>query len=527
MSETQILKAMRRAATPAASAALAADSLLAVAFAACLTMALVHRSPLWLAGLALVATSRGLLGWGGLTLAARASRSARSGLRTEVMRALLETRADHRPQAGEAAAAAVDEVEALDGYMVRYLPARLGAGVGPAVVIAAAALASPIAAGLLALTLVPFVGLMILAGGAAAAASNRQLGALSRLSGLFVDRVRNLPLLLAFGARDQAWISLDRPLREVAERTLSVLRVAFISSAALEFFAALSVALIAIYAGFGLLGLLPFDVPETFDFAHGFFVLALAPEVYAPMRRLAAAYHEKQLGEAAAERLQARLDAPPAPPAFAGSFTAPPAIVFDQVQVRYPADPSVVIGPVSFTVAPGGITVLLGPSGSGKSSLLGLLLGETPLAGGALRVGEHDLAAGHVAPAIAWAGQAPLILPGTLADNIALAWPAASAEAVADAAGRAGLAAVMARPIQSLDERGSGLSGGERRRVGLARALLKPAPILLLDEPTADLDAEAEATLIALIAEAARGRTTLIATHSERLAALADQVVRL
>jgi ATP-binding cassette subfamily C protein CydD len=526
MSQTRILGDLQRRAAPGAALALAADSLLAVGFALCLTRALAGGGWPWLAGLVLIATLRGVAGWGGVALAGRASAAARADLRRAVMRSLLDARADCRPAAGEAAAAVVDEVEALDGYLVRYLPARLGAGVGPVVILAAAALASPIAAAVLTATVIPFVGLMILAGGAAARASDRQLQALSRLSGLFVDRLRNLPLLTAYQAGSQVTAQLGEATRETAERTLSVLRIAFISSAGLEFFAALSVALVAVYFGFGLLGELPFKVPEAFDFARGFFVLALAPELYAPMRRLAAAYHDKQLGEAAAARLEARLAMPRAP-ALELALGAPPDIAFDGVQIRYPADPSVFIGPVSFTAEAGRVVALLGPSGSGKSSLLGLLLGETPLAGGTVRIDGRDLGGAGCPDAIAWAGQAPLILAGTLADNIALAWPAATPERVAETIRRAGLAKVAARSSQDLDERGSGLSGGERRRIGLARALLKPAPILLLDEPTADLDAASEAELIGLIAEAARGRTTIIATHSEAVAALADQVVRL
>jgi len=182
-------------------------------------------------------------------------------------------------------------------------------------------------------------------------------------------------------------------------------------------------------------------------------------------------------------------------------------------------------------IAPGEVVALLGPSGSGKTTLLNLLLGLAPLSGGEVTVGDRRLSPlGSIAASAAWAGQAPVVLPGTLADNLALAHPGATREALEKAARAVGLAEVLRDRgglDARLDERGAGLSGGERRRLGLARALLKPAPILLLDEPTADLDAASEAALLPVLRLAASGRTTLVATHSEAVAALADRVVRL
>jgi ATP-binding cassette subfamily C protein CydD len=531
-----ILKAPSRLDAALPGMATVGDSLLAIGFALCITQALVRASSnhgrLWLAGMAVFAALRGLLSWWALRLAAARSRRIKRDLRRRVLNVLFHAQTGAARSVGEDTVSVVDDIEALDGYVVRFAPARFAASVAPMLVLAAVATASLVGAGLLLATLIPFVMLMIVSGGAAAGAARRQLDALSRLSGLFADRVRGLPLILAFQAEAAETRRVATAAREVSERTLQVLRIAFISSAGLEFFAALSVALIAVYAGFSLLGLLPFAVPETLGFAQAFFVLALAPEFYAPLRRLAAAYHEKQLGEAAASRLAALLATPqaPAPPGL--TFADPPGIVFAGTMAGFRDDPDLRIGPIDLTIPAGGIVALMGPTGSGKTTLLRLLVGQAVLAAGDVTVGPYRLReAGSFAAAIAWAGQAPILLPGTIGENIALAWPDATAADIAAVAAQAGLTDLLQhRPgglAAQLDERGSGLSGGERRRIGLARALLKPARILILDEPTANLDATSEAEMIDLLRQASQGRTVLMATHSEALAAIAHQVVRL
>jgi ATP-binding cassette subfamily C protein CydD len=525
-----------RGAVTAASGARILDCLAAVGFAAALAGTLARLpgglaaiAP-WLALLVAAGVARAAYGWAAVRLAAGGARRVKSALRRRVLRAAFESRAGGA-LAGEISATVVDEVEALDGYVVRYLPARSLAVIGPIIILAAAALASPIGAGLMLATLIPFVVLMILAGTAAAEASRRQLDALARLSSVFADRVRALPLLLAFQAEARTTERIAASARQVADRTLAVLKIAFVTSAGLEFFAALSVALVAVYAGFRLLGILPFPLPGRLSFEHAFFVLALAPEFYAPMRRLAGAYHERQLGEAAAARIEASLATPMAPAARGAGFDHPPSIRFTQVEAGFADDPDLRIGPVDFDVSPGSITAIMGATGSGKTTLLRLLVGEASLAAGEVSVGGRSLAyAGSFAPSIGWAGQAPAILPGTLGWNIGMASADRDAAAIGRAAARVGLSEALEHRGglgALIDERGGGLSGGERRRIGLARVLLKDAPILLLDEPTADLDAGAEATMIGVIRDVARGRTVLIATHSEALAAIANQVVRL
>lgn len=462
--------------------------------------------------------ARGLMAQWAAAGGARAARAVKGQVRREVAKDLFEGR---RSGSG-ALAAATDGVDAIDGYYARFGPARLAATASPLVAIAIIAFVSPVAAAILLFTLIPFVAGMALAGAAAAGESRKQFDAMARLSGLFLDRIRALPAVLAFQAEDAVTREVARSSTDLALRTSRVLRIAFLSSGVLEFFSALSVALVAVYCGFNLLRMLPFPVPEQLDLGRAFFVLALSPEVYAPMRRLAAAYHDRQAAEAAAPSLLAATRPETRSPIELGR--AAPAVRFERVSIAYDGG-APVVSAFDLEVRPGQIVALAGSSGAGKTSLLHILLGLAPLTSGDVLIdGQRLSRCGDFAGQIAWASQSPVIVPGSLRDNIALADRGASVEAIAQAARRAGLSADLGR---ALDERGGGLSGGERRRLALARAILKDAPLLLMDEPTANLDAEAEQAMLLLIREAARGRTTLIATHSPAVMAIADRVVTL
>lgn len=537
----------------AAAAWLMLDSVTAIGFAGGLAGAIVAvpagaAAVLPWAMLAVLSGGlRGLVVMLATRTGARQAEDAKVTLRSRIVASALHRDPGAPTTTGVLMAAVVDEVDALDGYIARFLPARKAGAIAPFLILLATALASPVAAGILVVTLIPFIVAMALAGGAAADKSRRQFTALARLTGRFADRVRALPVVLAFGAEDREARALGIAADELAARTMGVLRVAFLSSGALEFFAALSVALVAVYCGFNLLHLLPFPVPEQLDLGRAFFVLALAPEFYAPMRRLAAAYHDKQAAETAADRLIALpaptpvstmpASLPPTPRALRPDLPALPALAFRSVAIRYPDTEREAVSDLSFDVPSGRIVVLTGPSGSGKTSALHLLLGLAPLvAGDVLIDGERLPPGGSLAPRASWAGQHPLIIAGTIRENLRLACPDASDDAIDRAVVQAGLRPMlmargggrMAAGLDTrLDARGGGLSGGERRRLALARAMLKPAPILLLDEPTAHLDALSEIALVTTIAAACRGRTTLIATHSDRLAGIADHVVRL
>ncbi len=470
----------------------------------------------WLAALLLVA--------GGVVRAVAQWLATDSGLKAGLARKAAE-RARHWPAllsapraaslSGDDLGRAIDSIEMLEGLEARFRPLRSAAVASPLLVALIVAAASPVSAAILLITLPFFVAGLALAGTAARATAERQLGALRDLNALFVDRLRALPEIRHFHAEDRILRQMRDSSRELARRTIATLRIAFLSGGVIEFFAAIAVALVAVYAGFSLLGILPVRVPETLTLLTAFFVLAMAPEFYLPFRRLAAAYHDRQLGEAA----EAALTAPAFCPAIGTAEYS--GLAADGLVVRHSDGPE--IGPVHFSIGETGLVALVGPTGSGKSSVLAAIAGRAPLAAGTL-----DWVAG-APPPLGWAGQRPLILAGTLAGNFALARPGtpdAGILAVADSLGLSPL--ITARGLHgAIDWRGSGLSGGERRRIGVARALLSGRPLLLLDEPTADLDAASAARVRAALADAARSRAILVATHDEALAALAGQVVRL
>lgn len=440
-------------------------------------------------------------------------------LRAWLWPALLPSRTLRGALVGEDVHLAVDTVDRTEGLVARFVPLRGAGALAPLLIAAAVAPASWVCAAIMLATLVPFVLGLILAGGMAARQAQAQHQALTRAAGLFVDRIAHLPLILATGAEDRIGRQLASATQDVARRTMAVLAVAFASNAILEFFAALCVALVAVYCGFSLLGLLPFPAPERLTLAQAFYTLALAPEFYLGMRRLAAAYHDKQTGEAALDAIGAVAQALPAPVA---PVTAPARLHGAGVIIAYPGGAS--IGPLAWDWAEPGLHAVTGATGSGKSSLLLALIGQVPLATGTLRADDAAFSPGAINTAIGWAGQAVALLPGTLRHNLALGGATDDAAMLA-LLQQLGLGTMMAQRGglgMLLDHRGSGLSGGERRRLGLARAILSGRPVLLLDEPTADLDPMSAAAVRAVLRQYAQHRLVVAATHDADLAAMAQ-----
>ncbi len=378
--------------------------------------------------------------------------------------------------------------------------------------------------------LVPFF--MMLVGWGAEAAGRAQLGELARMSGHFADRIKGLGLLRLYGRGEAELAGIEAAAEGVRVRTMKVLRIAFLSSTVLEFFASVSVAMVALYLGLSYLGLMSLHATVP-TLGAGLFCLLLAPEFYAPLRRLAAHYHDRANALAAAaevERLLLSLpeepvmaEVPPAPLAVEPAEAALPPLQAQGLVLRPLGAAHDVLQGVDLRLEPGQRLALVGPSGSGKSTLLEALAGWLPP-----RAGRVQQRAGVQ---VAYASQRPYLFHGSIADNLRLADPGASdarLRAVAEAAQVLQFARRLPEGLDTLiGERGFGLSGGEARRIGLARLLLRDPQVLLLDEPTAFLDAETEAALLNSLAAYARGRSVVVATHSPAVIAWADRCLLL
>jgi ATP-binding cassette subfamily C protein CydD len=460
------------------------------------------------------------------TAAARAGEAARSTLRRRLFTRLLGEAPASRP-AGEGAALAVDRVEAMEGYFARWIPAAALAVMAPLAIAFAAAAADLLsgvilfAAGLL----VP-IG-MAVSGIGAAMASRRQFDALQQLSGRFLDRMRGLPTLVLFRRQEDEARALDAAAQELRRRTMRVLRLAFMSTGALELIAAAVLGCLA--WRHGNLAAVGHPAPVS-----ALFCLLLVPAFFAPFRAFSVAYHERMSAQGAAAALAPILDA--APTAGLRLEEVPPSVtlVVDHLSHRPDAARPPAVQEVSFRVLPGEALVLSGPSGSGKSTILKLLMGFSRPDAGRIALNGRDalgLAPAELRRMIAYLPQRPVLLRATIRENIRLARPEADDGAV-EAAARAAQVTAFAQDLpKGLDtivgEGGHGLSGGQRLRVALARAFLRDAPIVLLDEPTAHLDPATEALVLDSLRRLCTGRTAIIASHSAALRARFPKVLEL
>ncbi|NJC30546.1 ATP-binding cassette subfamily C protein CydD [Xanthomonas arboricola] len=486
------------------------------------------------AGLVCSLVGRALLNAWAQSLTGEVADVARRELRARIARRLVQ----HGPvwlrrqRSGELGELSLAHTDALEGYFVGYQLARTEMLLVPPLILVAVFSVDWVVGLVLLLTapLIPFF--MMLVGWGAEAAGRDQLSELARMGGHFADRLKGLGLLRVYGRGEAELSGIAAAAEGVRERSLKVLRIAFLSSTVLEFFASVSVAIVALYFGLTYLGML--DLHGLPTLGAGMFCLLLAPEFFAPLRRLAAHYHDRANALAAVAEAERLLEGF-APPSAALPVTVPalralepaqahaPLLQARDLALRPPGAPHTVVAHFSLTLQPGQRVAVIGASGSGKSTLLEGLAGWlAPEAGSVvLRPGTR----------IGYATQRPYLFHGSIADNLRLADPQAGAarlHAVADAAQVLRFAAQLPAGLDTqIGERGFGLSGGEARRVALARLLLREPDLLLLDEPTAFLDPDTEAELLRTLGVFARGRAVVLATHSAAVMRWADTVIDL
>ncbi|GAA3569980.1 thiol reductant ABC exporter subunit CydD [Streptomyces osmaniensis] len=483
------------------------------------------RTPLLL--LVAVAVGRAVVAWLTELAAHRASAAVKSELRGR----LLERSAELGPgwlggqRTGSLVALATRGVDALDDYFSRYLPQLGLAVVVPIAVLARIVTEDWVSAAIIVGTLPLIPVFMMLIGWATQSRMDRQWQLLSRLSGHFLDVVAGLPTLKVFGRAKAQADSIRRITGEYRRATMRTLRIAFISSFALELLSTLSVALVAVTIGMRL-------VHGEMHLYDGLVILVLAPEAYLPLRQVGAQYHAAAEGLSAAEEIFEVLETPVAASGTAAVPTG--GVSFEGVSVRYPGRTGDAVADVSFAVEPGETIALVGPSGAGKSTLLNVLMGFVRPTEGRVLVGGADLTGLDLTQwrsRIAWVPQRPHLYAGTIAENVRLARPDADDAAVRLALADAGALEFVDALPEGVDtvlgEDGTGLSAGQRQRLALARAFLADRPVLLLDEPTAALDGATEAEVVEAVRRLAVGRTVLLVVHRPALLGVADRVVRL
>ncbi|WP_040976252.1 heme ABC transporter permease/ATP-binding protein CydD [Necropsobacter massiliensis] len=423
--------------------------------------------------------------------------------------------------AGSWATIMLEQVENLHNFYARYLPQQALAGIVPVVILLAV---FPLnwAAGLILLLTAPLIPLfMILVGIAAADSSQKNMATLARLSGQFLDRLRGLETLRLFNRTQEQTRHIEENADDFRITTMEVLKMAFLSSAVLEFFTSISIALMAVYFGFSYLGELDFGTYGTpLSLFIGFFCLMLAPEFYQPLRDLGTYYHDRAAGIGAADAIVDFLQQD-----YLTAQSVPQQSLELQSAVEISAENLVVLSPqgdaltqpLNFILPAQSHTALVGQSGAGKTSLMNVLLGFLPYQGSlkinGIELNQTDLVQWR--RVIAWVGQNPLLLQGTIRENLLLGGIQADQATIEQALSRA-----QAKEFTDklgldaeIKENGGGLSVGQAQRLAIARALLRQGHLLLLDEPTASLDAQSENLVLQALQHISRNQTTLMITH--------------
>ncbi len=482
-----------------------------------------------LVALAAVIGGRVLLAWVQESAAYRASADVKSSLRA----ALVERALRLGPvwltgqRSGELTTLATRGVDALDGYFAKYLPQLVLAVIVPLAVLARIVTEDWVATVTIVLTLPLIPVFMVLVGKATQVRTQRQWRSLTVLGHHFLDVVAGLPTLKVFG-RAKAQVESIRTVTDSYRRaSMATLRVAFLSALVLELLATLSVALVAVGVGLRL-------VEGGLDLQTGLLVLILAPEAYLPLRMVGIHYHASAEGMEAAQRVFEVLDEPVPDGGSGRTCPAPRSVHVRGLAVTYPGRDVPAVTDVGLTLRAGQVVALAGPSGGGKSSVVAALMGFVAPSAGRIEVVDGE---GAVVPLsevdvdswrahLGWAPQRPHLFAASLRENVLLARPDASDADVEEALRAAAADDLVASIDVPVGDGGTGLSAGQRRRVAVARAFVRDAAVLVLDEPTADLDAISEARVLAAIrARAQAGAAVLLVAHRPELLAFADRVV--
>ncbi|QVQ35520.1 thiol reductant ABC exporter subunit CydD (plasmid) [Pseudochrobactrum algeriensis] len=492
------------------------------------------------AGIFLLGLLRTILQGAGERIAFKTSRAALSDLRAKSVQALAERSPLDRNRAasGEAASILAEQAEMVATYWSRYQPVQMKVMIVP-IVFLIAVLWYSWAAALVLLVAAPLIPVfMALIGYRAKAASEEQLVEMGQMNGFLLDRLRGLATIRTFHAVDLTAQRLRHNAETLRHKTMIVLRIAFLSSAVLELFSALGVAMVAVYIGFHLLGELNFGAwGATLTLGQGLFILLLAPTFFEPLRELSAVWHDRAAGEAAIDALEnisaggMKLTAVVAT-AIPAETDKNHAVTLRNVDFSYDADDETdLLSGFSLQIAQGEHVALLGPSGSGKSTLLAMMAGLIAPRRGDVLIHDTVLdqsSADILRQQFSWIGQKPHIFSGSVRSNITLGREGFALSDVQTALKTAALDNVASAAAASdLGENGTGLSGGEGLRLALARAALKSgADIIFADEPTAHLDSETALKATEGLLTMAQGKTLIIATHDEELARKMGRIIR-
>lgn len=477
--------------------------------------------------LLIVIIGRGLFTYVSTRAAAQVAITVKSALTERVIAHVyaLGVTFTHAERSGELVVTVTEGIDKLDGYFRDYLPAIFSTVFIPVLILIVVLPLDSLTFFVLIVTapLIPFF--MALIGMAAGALAKQQFSQMRVLGAHFLDVMQGLTTLKLFNRSGFQVETIRRMTGQFREATMRVLRVAFLSAFTLELLATLSVAIVAVEIGVRLIN-------GGISFQHALFLLIIAPEFYLPLRALGAKFHNATEGKAAAERVFEILDTPLPPSIAPHVIPLQMNIHFENVSFAYPDRERAALQGVTFTIQPGMRTAIVGGSGGGKTTLSHLLLRFVQPDSGTITIDGVNLAllpADQWRERIAWVSQSPYLFNGTIADNIRFSRPDASPHAIVEAAQRADAHTFIMQLPQGYEtpcgERGLRLSGGQAQRIALARAFLRDAPLLILDEPTSQLDSDSEAEITGTLLKLMEGRTVLWIAHRLATVLHADHIV--